>query len=486
MKNKKKTIIIIISSILLIALITACVVFFVKQYEKTTFYDDTTVNGMNVSGLTPDQALELLTEDYDTIQVSLLKNEKPVLEGGLGAFGYTIDLDTLLKDIDALQNGQKGNLFIFLQSLLKGNSFDVDIPFLYDQTVLQAYIDQVFPEDEMTQTADAYMNFNEETKLYEIIPEVYGTSFDTSKLLAAMEEQLASFTANGMPKNNLSMEFPEELFTLPSVKSDDKDLTTLCNIYNQYCLASITYQFGSQTQVLDWSTIQNWLIIDGDKVSLDSEAIKTYVSEMANTYNTLYRSRKFKTSVGKTITIPGNLNEYGYKLDQEAEIQKLTADITNNTAVEREPVYVKTSKWGNPYYYGREGTDDLAGTYIEVNLTKQHLWFYKNGSLVVESDLVSGCVADKAETQTGCFPIAYKESPSVLTGGNAENGYSEEVQFWMAFFEGQGLHDASWRSNFGGDIYLENGSHGCVNLPYGAAEKIYQHSKAGMAIILYK
>ena len=105
---------------------------------------------------------------------------------------------------------------------------------------------------------------------------------------------------------------------------------------------------------------------------------------------------------------------------------------------------------------------------------------------MVESDIVSGCVSKNTETQTGVFPLAYKESPSVLTGDDAQNGWRTEVQYWMPFFDGQGLHDATWRSSFGGNIYKTSGSHGCVNLPYSAAEQIYNNIDAGVAIILYK
>ena len=124
---------------------------------------------------------------------------------------------------------------------------------------------------------------------------------------------------------------------------------------------------------------------------------------------------------------------------------------------------------------------------MEVDLTKQHLWFYKNGSLVVESDLVSGSVSANKQTKTGAFPLAWKQSPRVLTGDAASGSgsYSTEVQYWMPFYEGQGLHDASWRSSFGGDIYLTNGSHGCVNLPPAVAQTIYENIDVGTAIIIY-
>ena len=166
---------------------------------------------------------------------------------------------------------------------------------------------------------------------------------------------------------------------------------------------------------------------------------------------------------------------------------QLMPETRSSSEAEREPVYYETkSDYGNPLYYRRDGVDDLAGTYVEVNLTTQHLWYYKDYNLIVDTDIVSGSVAKKAETKTGTFPVAYKESPSVLVGSNAADGYRTEVQYWMPFYEGQGLHDASWRSSFGGAIYMTNGSHGCINMPPYAAEMLYNNIEAGVCIVIYK
>ena len=93
-------------------------------------------------------------------------------------------------------------------------------------------------------------------------------------------------------------------------------------------------------------------------------------------------------------------------------------------------------------------------------------------------------MAKKTETQTGIFPIAYKESPATLIPANETNG--TPVQYWMPFFDGQGLHDATWRSSFGGNIYQTNGSHGCVNLPPAVAEVIFNNVDTGAPVVLYK
>ena len=119
---------------------------------------------------------------------------------------------------------------------------------------------------------------------------------------------------------------------------------------------------------------------------------------------------------------------------------------------------------------------------MEVNLTTQHLWFYLDGNLVVESDIVSGLPKDDRETATGVFCIPYKKSPETLKGDTWE----EKVTYWMPFYNGQGLHDAPWRSSFGGGIYQTNGSHGCVNLPYGVAQQIYENMPERFPIFLYK
>ena len=108
------------------------------------------------------------------------------------------------------------------------------------------------------------------------------------------------------------------------------------------------------------------------------------------------------------------------------------------------------------------------------------------GNLVVESDVVTGLPKDGRETATGVFPLAYKESPSVLSGGQGNGAWNTDVQYWMPFHDGQWLHDAWWRSSFGGNIYQTNGSHGCVNLPQNVAKIIYDNIETNVPIILYK
>ncbi len=119
---------------------------------------------------------------------------------------------------------------------------------------------------------------------------------------------------------------------------------------------------------------------------------------------------------------------------------------------------------------------------MEINLTAQHLFLYKDGVLLLESDLVSGSLARGDDTPPGVYGITYKQRNAVLTNED----YRTPVSWWMPFNRNIGLHDAGWRRSFGGSIYRTNGSHGCINLPPSAAEEIYQNIEKGTAVICYE
>ena len=114
-------------------------------------------------------------------------------------------------------------------------------------------------------------------------------------------------------------------------------------------------------------------------------------------------------------------------------------------------------------------------------MTQQHLWYYKDGALVADGDVVTGNKALNHSTPVGTYRITYKEKNATLKGED----YESKVTYWMPFNGNIGVHDAIWRDKFGGQIYLTNGSHGCVNAPYALAEKIFNNIEAGIPVICY-
>ena len=463
-------------------------VYLKSQSQRAGFLPETTVNGYDVSDKTPAQVAQIMIADYSAPKVVLNEKGEEAASGSLADFGYTVDASSLQDQIEKVFSKQNEDIFALVESLMHGNSFDVTVPFVYDSSVLKSKVSAASLPAERFPSVNAELKFDDKKSEYYIEPEIYGNEFEDAELQNYVKEKLDQLVSGPGPGKDISVDFPESLYILPEVTSDDLQLNNLANLYNQFTKAKITYLFGSEKVVLDWNTIQKWVWIENGEAHLDEEAIYSYVVSLAAEYNTRYYPRTFNTSIGTTIYIEGDFNTYGYTVDEDAEFSQLLGDIKANTSTEREPIYYSTTMDGfaTPVYYARDGKNDLAGNYVEVNLSMQHLWFYRDYQLVVESDLVSGCVAKKTETNTGVFPLAFKESPSTLSGDDGPNGYSVEVQYWMPFSDGQGLHDASWRGSFGGNVYQNSGSHGCINLPLYAAQAIYNQIQAGMAIIVYK
>ena len=127
------------------------------------------------------------------------------------------------------------------------------------------------------------------------------------------------------------------------------------------------------------------------------------------------------------------------------------------------------------------GENDYGDSYVEINLTAQHLFVYEEGKLVVESDFVSGNVAKGHGSPTGAFAVTYTTTDAVLRGED----YETPVKYWMPFAGDVGMHDATWRRSFGGNIYKTNGSHGCINLPLSVAKTIYETIDKGDPVLVY-
>ena len=242
---------------------------------------------------------------------------------------------------------------------------------------------------------------------------------------------------------------------------------------NKYVAAKITYKKGGENIVLDGDTINKWVSLSSDyAVTLNDGAVNEYVSTLADKFNTVGKSRPFKTSGGSSITVSGG--DYGWRIDSGAEENKLIELIKNGEQVEREPEFRQRGAEYGP-------NNDLPATYVEVSIGGQHVWAYKNGSLIVSTDCVTGDPTKNRSTDTGVYYIKYKERNATLKGED----YSTPVSFWMPFNGGQGLHDLN-RGVYGGSIYKGNGSHGCVNLPYGAAQTIYENFPSGDKISIHK
>lgn len=467
-KNKGLQIVLIILLCMILAAAGFIGYYLYQQANSGLFFDDTTINGYNVAGKTCKQVLLMLERDYSAPTVEVRENGETAMTLTLEEMGYTVDEMTLLA---SLQDCLAQQNHLLLTSLMEGSSYEVKVPFTYDEDTFNAAVLSANLAAPRTASADASMEYNG-TEYY-IKPEVYGNELDDADLRVMVKDMADRIVAADRPQENGSLDIPESFYYVPAVTQDDGEMNTLVGIYNSYCKAKITHTFGETKETLDWSVIQNWLEIQDGQAVLLEEPVREYVNSLKSKYDTLYYGRDFVAHDGSTKHYESS--DYGYQIDAEAETAQLIQDIYANGETERDPVYAEKG-------YKRNGRDDVCGCYVEANLSAQHLWFYMDGDLVIETDFVSGLPKDGRETATGVFVIPYKKSPETLKGDTWE----EKVTYWMPFFDGQGLHDAPWRSSFGGNIYQTNGSHGCINLPADAAKTIYDNMQERIAIFLYK
>lgn len=238
---------------------------------------------------------------------------------------------------------------------------------------------------------------------------------------------------------------------------------------NQIKDIRVTYQFEEETEILKGEDIQDWILLSKDyEVSIDRKAVEEYIEYLKETYEIKGQVIQFHTSYKQTVEvrsyIPSNELNTTVETDQLIEAIESLSDSGKKT-------WVRTAL----------DMASVGDTYIEINLTSQHLYCYKDGIMILETDIVSGKPSTGCATPPGVYRIRSKSSPAILVGET----YRTPVSYWMPFNRGIGLHDATWQSAYGGSRYITHGSHGCINLPLDVAKFIYENYEAGDCVVLY-
>ena len=146
-----------------------------------------------------------------------------------------------------------------------------------------------------------------------------------------------------------------------------------------------------------------------------------------------------------------------------------------------------TNEWSLIYigedllYTKTSSIKELGDSFVEIDIGDQNVKLFKNNELLVDTDTVTGNLRTKHGTHIGLFEIWSMEHDRYLIGP----GYKSWVSYFMPFDGGIGLHDATWRDEFGGEIYKTNGSHGCVNLPLEEAKTIYENVNVGYKVLVH-
>ena len=431
---------------------------------QTCFLPGTIVDGMDVTGKTASEVEDAIAEQLKGYTLTINGREE-LSESITGeSVGLYAEFDDTLEKAVAAQKPMDWGKYRFGKAV---NEVNTDALLHYSSEMLDEAVAGLscMDKENMREPQDARISdYDSATGSYTIIKEDEGTELLEDKVKEAVATAIMSLAD--------SVDLEEQgCYLAPSVTSEDEALKTACESMNRYVGTKITYKFGDRSETLSGNEIHNWLTVNGTSVGVSEAKAAEYVKNLASAYNTAYKPKTLKTSYGKNVTI--TTGSYGWKIDQTKETAALVGLIKNGEQTSREPEYSQkaASRSGNDY----------GNTYVEINLTAQHLYFYVDGKLLVQSDFVSGNAAKGWSTPAGAYSITYKQRNATLKG----QGYATPVSYWMPFNGGIGLHDANWRKTFGGTIYKNKGSHGCINLPPAVAKTIYENISAGDPVLCY-
>lgn len=443
----------------------------VAYYYHDKFMPGTRINNIDCKSMSVEDAEARIKEKVEDYSIKLVfrEDKNQSIKGSDINFQYVSDgsVERLLKE---------QNSFLWLLGYIKKFNYEVAESIRFDDDKLKAKYDALECLQTEAQIApeNAFVNF--QNGHFEIVPEIEGTTIDSSVFLAAVKGAIS------MSERELEAE-KAGAYVQPEIRSDNEALEVEQNELNALGTPSIVYQLPQGEEVLNGNVTRHWLVRDEQGHYTKDEAIFEerlieYVATLAERTDTVAKERPFTMTGGREITVSGG--SYGWKINQTEEVATLKQNIANNDQITREPIYSS-----------REVTTENNGfgnTYIEINLGDQHLYYYVEGEIVVESDFVSGRMTKSRYTPPGIFNLYYKQKDRVLRGTQRADGtyeYESHVNFWMPFNRGIGLHDASWRGSYGGTIYKYSGSHGCINMPYAKAQAVYELIDKEVPIICY-
>lgn len=473
-KKKGRAKVVILAVALLAGVLAGTGYFGMASFYRVHFLPNTVINGepcgnLKVEEVAPfvdaqleDYVLTVTGRDYATGRSGALLGE---IRAEDVALAY-IDTMGAVGEVLAQQNA-----FLWFRAYLGSAEYSYSIVqgVTFDEELLRSAVGgwDACQKKNMILPEDAYISeYQEERKGFEVIGETPGTALKLEEALQYLGDSLY------MHADALDLE-EMQCYVEAARKSTDRELIETMETANSWLGTEITYDWNGNEVVLDVETLKDWVTVDQGELLLDEEAVKKFIKAQAREYDTYGKRKTFVTALGVTLQLRSP--NYGWKTDVEAETEELIRLIRQGSQEKREPIYsVKASQ---------KGTRDVGTSYVEADLTHQHLYVYEKGEVVFETDFVSGKMNSTpgCVTPEGIYGLSYKTTNAVLRGAD----YESPVSYWMPFFGNYGMHDASWRSDFGGTIYMEHGSHGCINLPVSSAAVIYEYVYTGSPVVCY-
>ena len=266
----------------------------------------------------------------------------------------------------------------------------------------------------------------------------------------------------------------------------------------------VTIKYGEKYQEMGFVANSN-----GENVSDKVKVISDLNEKKVGIYTIKYNLKLSYLNINKTLIRKVEVRDYEkpeiiingekkvklyvddkFDMPTYVAVDNVDGDITNNVIVNSNLDLSKTGTYEIKYEVEdsskNKTTEKIVinveqrpkNAYIDISIGSQKLRYYEYDKLVLESDIVTGI---NNGTPTGNYRVLSKSRNVNLRGAD----YVSFVNYWIAFIgQSYGMHDASWRSSFGGNIYKYNGSHGCVNMPYSKVKQLYNMVELGTPVYI--
>ena len=467
--SNAKTPKVIVPAVLLVLYICGSL-FFMSHYLPGT-----TVNGYDVS--------------WGTIQAAVApaKNE----EDGYAVKVEGDGLDLSIKGSDVAFAFDDGSFSQSAQAHMPGwtwpialilpRSFEVTEGVSYDAEKLEGLVSKAV--DTVNEKATYPQNA---TRSYDKSKEAFVTTEEKGGTAVSHDSALESIT-RGVTTLQEHVELGDDELVKPALVQSSPNMDAAISRAEEVSNLSIELTVkGVKAATVEPELIRSWITLDDSyNVVGDIDRITEWTrGDLSAEVDTIATARTYtRTSDGKRIEVYGG-GTYGWNVDGIELAEVIAQHIADNSS---ESIEIPMQSKAEVYVHGKQ---DWGPRYLDVDLTEQYVRFFdENSKIIMESECVSGDVIQNNQTVTGVFVLEDKKSPEILIGNDdnydGEPDYENEVQYWMPFFGGYGLHDALWRDYFGADVYQYSGSHGCVNLPYYAAEQLYGLIKIGDVVVVH-
>lgn len=467
MKKRVLKHLLIIFSIILVSLMGTYIGLAI--YYHNAFAYGTWINGVYCTGKSISDVNDELAKGFSYDGITIHDKDGNQYRIAAEDIGYRFDFAKALEIYR-----QQQNAWIWIDSLFHEENTELLPVVYYDKQALNAILQRIpFLETAIKQDPDALKVLIIKTKQgYELVNE-------RMDILSPQEAEAAIIQAIESCKTDIFLEEEGCYHDLELTKQmeDSLKLWEKVKLFQQ---CGIVYQMGEEQIPVDASIVCDWMELEEDgsfaldergNLKLRENAVEEFIDTLAEEYDTVGGSRQFKATRGETVTVEGGI--YGNKLDRKAEVEYLTNAFLAGRKEVHEPAYTQKA-W-------RQGKDDIGSTYVEVDMGEQMMYYYVDGVQKLRTPVVTGNTSRRMGTPSGVNYVYLKQRNRVLRGP----GYASPVDFWMPVKGGIGIHDASWRSRYGGTIYKTNGSHGCINTPRDVMVELYDSVEVGTPVVMF-